>query len=117
MNDLNWPNPEEKGGDSGRVELGGRPVASLDKSKKINLMDPRLVWKLNPAVRESLPTEWMKVAWDRWLMTQPTRYEELLDEGTWQVREVTGHGRDNSSKLQMQGVTLGVAANAEDAEQ
>ena len=87
---------EVLGGDPGRVELGGRSVDTLDLSKKINLMDPRLVWKLNPQVRESLPTEWMKVAWDRWASTQKTTHSELVEEGTWQEREASGAGRDNS---------------------
>lgn len=109
---VKWNGVKVLGGDAGRVELGGRPVDSLDKSQKINLMDPRLVWKLNPEVRESLPTEWMRTAWDRWILTQPTTYEELLEEGTWETREVTGHGRDNSSKLQTQGVPAGAEVDA-----
>ena len=28
--------------------------------------DARFAWQLDPAVREALPYEWMKVAWDRW---------------------------------------------------
>jgi hypothetical protein len=27
-------------------------------------------WKLNPAFRDALPTEWMKTSWDRWKMLQ-----------------------------------------------
>lgn len=27
-------------------------------------------WKLNPAFREALPSEWMKVSWDRWMLLQ-----------------------------------------------
>ena len=29
-----------------------------------------MVWKLDPKVREALPTEWMKTSWDRWKMLQ-----------------------------------------------
>ena len=100
---VKWNGVQVLGGDAGRVELGGRSVATLDTTKKINLMDQRLVWKLNPEVRESLPTEWMKVAWDRWASTQKTTYEELVEEGTWKVREKTGEGRDNSASMQVLG--------------
>ena len=30
------------------------------------MADVRNAWQLDPAVRESLPHQWMKVAWDRW---------------------------------------------------
>jgi hypothetical protein len=32
--------------------------------------DARSAWQLDPAVREALPHEWMKTAWDRWAATQ-----------------------------------------------
>lgn len=32
--------------------------------------DVRHAWQLDPAVREALPYEWMKTAWDRWAETQ-----------------------------------------------
>jgi len=32
--------------------------------------DTRHAWQLDPAVREALPHEWMKTAWDRWARTQ-----------------------------------------------
>jgi hypothetical protein len=32
--------------------------------------DVRNAWQLDPAVREALPHDWMKVAWDRWAGTQ-----------------------------------------------
>ena len=32
--------------------------------------DARSAWQLDPAVREALPHEWMKTAWDRWAETQ-----------------------------------------------
>ena len=94
---VKWNGLAAVGQDAGRVEINGRRIDTLDMTKKINLMDPRLVWKLDPAVRHSLPTEWMKLAWDRWCSTQPATYEELVEEGSWENRERTGHGRDNSS--------------------
>ncbi len=35
-----------------------------------SVADARHTWQLDPAVRESLPHEWMKTAWDRWAETQ-----------------------------------------------
>jgi hypothetical protein len=32
--------------------------------------DVRSAWQLDPAVRDALPHEWMKTAWDRWAATQ-----------------------------------------------
>ena len=32
--------------------------------------DARHAWQLDPAMREALPHEWMKTAWDRWAETQ-----------------------------------------------
>lgn len=32
--------------------------------------DARSAWQLDPAVRDALPHEWMKTAWDRWAETQ-----------------------------------------------
>ncbi|MGA1198896.1 MAG: hypothetical protein ACO36I_20585 [Candidatus Latescibacterota bacterium] len=34
------------------------------------MTDARSAWQLDPAVRDALPHEWMKVAWDRWAETQ-----------------------------------------------
>ncbi len=31
-----------------------------------SVADARFAWQLDPAVREALPHEWMKTAWDRW---------------------------------------------------
>lgn len=94
---VKWNGVQVRGNDPGRTERGGLKVATLDQSKKINLIDPRVVWKLDPAVRESLPTEWMKTAWDRWVLTQPATYEELVKEGSWATRTRTGNGRDSST--------------------
>jgi hypothetical protein len=40
--------------------------------------DARNAWQLDPAVREALPHEWMKTAWDRWAATQ--RLGETLED-------------------------------------
>jgi hypothetical protein len=39
-----------------------------DKAPEV--VDARHAWQLDPAVREALPHEWMKTAWDRWSATQ-----------------------------------------------
>jgi hypothetical protein len=38
--------------------------------KEPEVADSRHAWQLDPAVREAMPHEWMKVAWDRWAATQ-----------------------------------------------
>jgi len=35
-----------------------------------SVADARHAWQLDPAVREALPHDWMKTAWDRWAETQ-----------------------------------------------
>ena len=35
-----------------------------------SVVDARSAWQLDPAVREALPHDWMKTAWDRWAETQ-----------------------------------------------
>lgn len=35
-----------------------------------SVADVRHAWQLDPAVRDALPHEWMKIAWDRWAATQ-----------------------------------------------
>jgi hypothetical protein len=35
-----------------------------------SVADARHAWQLDPAVREALPHEWMRIAWDRWARTQ-----------------------------------------------
>ena len=39
--------------------------AAADTSKPPAIADARWVWKLSPEVREGLPEEWMRQAWDR----------------------------------------------------
>ena len=43
-----------------------------------SVADARHAWQLDPAVREALPHEWMKTAWDRWAETQ--RLGETLED-------------------------------------
>jgi hypothetical protein len=38
--------------------------------KEPAVADARNAWQLDPAVREALPHEWMRTAWDRWAQTQ-----------------------------------------------
>jgi hypothetical protein len=35
-----------------------------------SMADARYAWQLDPTVRDALPHEWMKTAWDRWAETQ-----------------------------------------------
>jgi len=35
-----------------------------------SVVDVRSAWQLDPAVREAMPHEWMKIAWDRWAVAQ-----------------------------------------------
>ena len=35
-----------------------------------SVTDVRSAWQLDPAVREAMPHEWMKTAWDRWAAKQ-----------------------------------------------
>ena len=35
-----------------------------------SVADVRNAWQLDPEVREALPHNWMKTAWDRWAATQ-----------------------------------------------
>ena len=42
-------------------------LASADTEPvESKVTDVRHYWQLDPAVREALPTEWMKTAYDRW---------------------------------------------------
>ena len=34
-----------------------------------SVADARHAWQLDPAVRQALPHQWMKIAWDRWART------------------------------------------------
>ena len=50
--------------------------------------DARSAWQLDPAVREALPHEWMKVAWDRWAVTQ--KLGDALEDryAPWDVKRI-----------------------------
>ncbi|MDA0334902.1 MAG: hypothetical protein O2782_07040 [bacterium] len=52
--------------------------------------DARSAWQLDPAVREALPHEWMKVAWDRWAATQ--KLGDTLEDryAPWDVKRIKG---------------------------
>lgn len=65
-------------------------------------------WKLNPAFRESLPSEWMKKSWDRWHMLQANQipmaaYDVWTEESQYarvgddyvQTAEVAAEASDN----------------------
>ena len=65
-------------------------------------------WKLNPAFRDSLPSEWMKKSWDRWHMLQANQipmaaYDVWTEESQYtrvgddyvQTAEVTAEASDN----------------------
>jgi ectoine hydroxylase-related dioxygenase (phytanoyl-CoA dioxygenase family) len=43
---------------------------SGSSAEEPSVADARHAWQLDPAVREALPYEWMKTAWDRWAQTQ-----------------------------------------------
>ena len=50
--------------------------------------DARSAWQLDPAVREALPHEWMKTAWDRWAATQKLG-DSLEDRyAPWDVKRI-----------------------------
>ena len=43
-----------------------------------SVADARFAWQLDPAVREALPHEWMKTAWDRW--AEPLKLGDSLED-------------------------------------
>ena len=42
------------------------PAAADTEPVESKVTDVRHYWQLDPAVREALPTDWMKTAYDRW---------------------------------------------------
>lgn len=50
--------------------------------------DARTAWQLDPAVREAMPHEWMKTAWDRWAAT--TRLGDTLEDryASWDIQHI-----------------------------
>lgn len=50
--------------------------------------DARMAWQLDPAVREALPHEWMKTAYDRWAVTRKLG-DSLEDRyAPWDIRQI-----------------------------
>ena len=57
-----------------------------DEEPKVE--DARMAWQLDPAVREALPHEWMKKAWDRWAETRKLG-DSLEDRYTpWDIKQI-----------------------------
>jgi ectoine hydroxylase-related dioxygenase (phytanoyl-CoA dioxygenase family) len=57
-----------------------------DEEPKVE--DARMAWQLDPAVREALPHEWMKTAYDRWAVTRKLG-DSLEDRYTpWDIRQI-----------------------------
>ena len=50
--------------------------------------DARTAWQLDPAVREAMPHEWMKTAWDRWAAT--TKLGDTLEDryAAWDIKHI-----------------------------
>lgn len=53
-----------------------------------NTCDARTAWQLDPAVREAMPHEWMKTAWDRWAAT--TKLGDTLEDryAAWDIEHI-----------------------------
>ncbi len=50
--------------------------------------DARMAWQLDPTVREALPHEWMKKAWDRWAVTRILG-DSLEDRyAPWDIKQI-----------------------------
>lgn len=57
-----------------------------DEEPKVE--DARMAWQLDPAVREALPHEWMKKAWDRWAATRKLG-DSLEDRyAPWDINQI-----------------------------
>lgn len=52
------------------LSIGWSRWSAPSPEKEPSVADARSAWQLDPAVREALPHEWMKTAWDRWAQTQ-----------------------------------------------
>ena len=50
--------------------------------------DARTAWQLDPAVREAMPHEWMKTAWDRWAAT--TKLGDTPEDryAAWDIKHI-----------------------------
>ena len=50
--------------------------------------DARMAWQLDPAVRDAMPHEWMKTAWDRYAATR-TLGASLEDRyAPWDIEQI-----------------------------
>jgi hypothetical protein len=75
-----------------------------------SVADVRNAWQLDPAVREALPHEWMKTAWDRWAETQ--RLGETLEDryAAFDIRHIkAGEVRGWRGELERQAAAAGEA--------
>ena len=56
--------------------------------------DARHAWQLDPAVREAMPHDWMKVAWDRWAETK--KLGETLEDryAGWDIEKIKAAARE-----------------------
>jgi hypothetical protein len=65
----------------------------------LKVEDVRMAWQLDPAVREAMPHEWMKVAYDRWAETRKLG-DSLEDRyAPWDIKQIkSGKVSDSSRK-------------------
>ena len=81
---VRWAGVKSKGQDPGRIDIHGRPIVTTSRHHSIrDQLDPRLIWKLRPEVRQGLAqnAEWLAQAWDRWCMTQKYSWADLIASG------------------------------------
>ena len=53
-----------------------------------SVVDVRSAWQLDPAVREAMPHEWMKIAWDRWAANNRLGYTLEDRYPAWDVNRI-----------------------------
>ena len=78
-----------------------------------SVADARNAWQLDPVVRDTLPHQWMKTAWDRWVETQKLG-DTLEDRYTsFDIRQIkVGQVVGWRSKLEKQAAAAGEAWEA-----
>lgn len=56
--------------------------------EEVSVADARHAWQLDPAVREAMPHEWMKTAWDRW--AERLKLGDTLEDryGGWDIQQI-----------------------------
>ena len=64
---------------------GSMKPASETEEGESEVTDVRHYWQLDPAVREALPTEWMKLAYDRWRSKNHAGEEEADIKAGWVI--------------------------------